>query len=560
MEKFGWLAMSLPFNASVKEWQEYIKGQPTLGEQWVETCSLPGNPVVLSDTLGSKIKAKSALTGSIIIARRIKKMSPEQNIGVLLPTTAGGMLANLACMLLGKTVINLNYSANIDTLLSAVTQAEIKTIYSSSRFLEKLESRGFDTSLLKQKVKVINLEDLSASVPALEKISTLLLCKLAPAFLLKKWFAKKHSLEANAVILFSSGSEGEPKGILLSHHNLITNVKQIAQLLKVKKGDLVLANLPLFHAFGLTATLFMPLLLRAPVICHPDPTDVYACAKVIKEHKVSIMFGTSSFYRLYIRNKKIHSNMLDSLRLIVAGAEKLQKEVLTEFKSKFDQVIYEGYGATETAPVASVNIPLELLPSDSPRTFGNKVGSVGLPLPGTCLKIVDPESFKELPIGDAGLILISGGQVMKGYLNNPEKTGEVLTKIDGQTWYSTGDKGYVDVDGFLFIQDRYSRFAKIAGEMVSLGNIETAIKGFIDDPELELVAVNIPDNKKGEKIVVLSTRKLDAVIVREGMGNVGLSALAFPSTYITVNEIPCLGSGKTDFARAKKMALGAHCE
>jgi acyl-[acyl-carrier-protein]-phospholipid O-acyltransferase / long-chain-fatty-acid--[acyl-carrier-protein] ligase len=546
--------LSTPTDTSSEAWQEYVHSLPTIGEQWIDTSCRKGNPVVLSDTLGTRLKSRQALTGSIVISRRIAKRSPEQNVGLLLPTSAGGMLANLAGILLGKTMVNLNFTASLDALLSAISQADIKVVYSSSRFLQKLEERGFNAERLKQEVTVIMLEDVNASVSTLEKALTLLLCSITPAFLLKKLFCAKHSLDVPAVVLFSSGSEGEPKGVVLSHRNLITNVKQIVDLLQIQEDDLVLANLPLFHAFGLTVTLFMPLLERVPVFCHPDPTDAYVCAKTISNHKVSLMFGTSTFFRLYVRNNKVQGKMLESLRLIIAGAEKLQKEVSAEFKAKFNKVIYEGYGTTETSPVASVNTPDSLRKAASTLKYTHKHGSVGLPMPGTNIKIVDPDTFEELSMGDGGLVLINGGQVMQGYLNDPKKSADVLKVIDDQIWYASGDKGYLDEDGFLFIQDRYSRFAKIGGEMVSLGSVEAAIRQVLDNPELDVVAVNIPDDKKGEKIVVLSNQILDKSVLRDKLSKAGLNALALPSSYIKVDEVPTLGTGKTDFATAKEVA------
>lgn len=540
---------------SIESWQEYVDTFPSIGEQWLETSCSKGNPTVLIDTMGTSLKSKSALTGSVVMARKMAKLSPEQNIGILLPTSAAGMLANMAVMLLGKTIVNLNFSASQGVIHSALEQSGIQTIYTSTRFLKKLETRGLDIAALKQEANLVMLEDIQASISTLEKALTLLEIHLLPTFILKRMFCKKTKIHSTAVILFSSGSEGAPKGILLSHKNLMTNVKQVAEMLNLEDDDVVLANLPLFHAFGLTITQFMPLLERVPVVCHSDPTDVYGAAKAISQHQVTTMFGTSSFYRLYIRNKKVHPLMLDSLRVIIAGAERLQDEVRIEFKLKFNKDILEGYGATETAPVASVNIPDILSTENWKVQLGTKIKSVGMPLPGTSFKIVDPDSFSSLPTNEAGMILISGAQVMSGYLNDEEKSAQVLREIDGSQWYVSGDKGYLDEDGFLFIKDRYSRFSKIGGEMIGLGSVEQAIHDVVDDRELEIVAVGVPDARKGEKIVVLSNKDLDISMLKEKLLKSGLSSLALPSSVLKVEEMPTLGSGKTDFVAAKKMAL-----
>ena len=538
-----------------RDWDSPALDFPTIGSRWIEACKQPGNPLVLSDTMGARLKAKQALTGSIILARRIEKLNPRQNVGLLLPTSAAGMLCNLACMLLGKTAVNLNFTAPMDALLSSIAQSSLDTVFTSERFLQKLQERGVSIEALENKVQLIRLEDVRKQASTLERLSTLLRCLCLPTSALKKRFLHEYDNKRTAVILFSSGSEGHPKGVMLSHYNLMANVCQVEELLDMHADDTILANLPLFHAFGLTATLFLPLLNRVPVLCHPDPRDVVTIAKAIQEHRVSIMFGTSSFFRLYIRNSKVQSDMLRNLRLAVAGAEKLQTDVRRDFQEKFGIEIFEGYGATETAPVANVNLPDDLsIKADRPLP-GNKPGSVGLPIPGTSIRIVDPGTLENLPTGSAGLILISGPQVMQGYLNNEEKSNEVLHRLDGRHWYATGDKGYLDEDGFLFIIDRYSRFAKVGGEMVGLGSLEQAIRSAINNSELDVLAVNVPDERKGEKIVVLCNMPLDQETTRLQLLNRGLNALALPAAYFHVEEIPSLGSGKRDYAGAKVLAL-----
>ena len=540
---------------SQSSWQEYADNLPTLGEHWIDSTARAGSDVMLLDTLGTRMKAYTMLTGSIIMARRFRRHSREQNIGLMLPSSTGSVLGNFAAALAGKTVVNLNFTASRDAVLSAVLQAEIKTIYTSARFLEKLQARGSDFTPLQDHCKLVMLEDLRDDASTAEKVLTLASCRLLPPLLLKWLYCARYPNTQIATILFSSGSEGVPKGVLLSHRNLVVNVKQFFELLNARDDDVILANLPPFHAFGLTVTQLMPMLERIPVVCHADPTDVAGSAMAIAENRVTLLFGTSSFFRLYIRNSKIHPLMLDSLRTVIAGAEKLQEEVRKEFKLKFNKDILEGYGATETAPVASCNMADQISPDDWKVQIGWKIGSVGLPIPGTSFRIVDPESFATLGTGEAGMILVSGAQVMPRYLKNEAQSAQVLKDFDGKVWYVTGDKGYLDADGFLFIQDRYSRFAKIGGEMVGLGTVETALKQVVNDPELEVVVVNLPDAKKGERLVALSTRDLDPPALREGLAAQGLNSLAHPALYFQVTEIPKLGSGKTDFSAAKKLAL-----
>jgi acyl-[acyl-carrier-protein]-phospholipid O-acyltransferase/long-chain-fatty-acid--[acyl-carrier-protein] ligase len=466
------------------------------------------------------------------------------------------MLAGMAVMILGKTLVTLNYTASVETMVSAINQAGLKTIYTSSRFLDKLKTRGIHLDALADTVNLVMLEDLRAGVSVWEKLLLLLQCKCLPAVWLRKKYCASPDTNATAVILFSSGSEGDPKGVMLSHRNILANVKQVAKILDAGAEDVILANLPIFHSFGLTACQFLPLLERIKVVCHTDPTDVVANARAIREHKATLLFGTSSFFRLYVRNPKVTPEDLASLRLTIAGAEKLQREISAAFRKRFKKPIHEGYGCTELSPVANVNTPFPNL--DSPHLKdNNKAGAVGKPIPGTRNRIADPDTLEELPLGTAGMIMVAGPQVMLGYLNNTAQTAKVVVEIDGLRWYVTGDKGSVDEDGFLTIQDRYARFAKISGEMIGLGTVEDVIRKAIDDEDTEVMAINIPDPKKGEIIVILATRDLDEQALRPQLHAGGLNNLALPAAYITVDAIPKLGSGKADYATAREVAKQA---
>jgi acyl-[acyl-carrier-protein]-phospholipid O-acyltransferase/long-chain-fatty-acid--[acyl-carrier-protein] ligase len=370
-------------------------------------------------------------------------------------------------------------------------------------------------------------------------------------------FGRRVDPEATAAILFSSGSEGIPKGIELTHRNIMANVRQVADVLNTESEDLVLANLPLFHAFGLTVTTFMPLLEGIPMVCHPDPTDAAGTAKVIARHRATLLCSTSTFLRLYTRNQRIHPLMLESLRLVVAGAERLSPDVREAFALKFQKPIYEGYGATETTPVASVNLPDRLDTDDWQVQAGNRPGTVGMPLPGTSFRIVDPDTLEALAPGEDGLILIGGVQVMKGYLNDPAKTAAAIVELDGTRWYRTGDKGHQDADGFLTIVDRYSRFAKLGGEMVSLTQVEEQVRRVLAEPGIDLIAVNLADAKKGERIVLLVAAEIDPDGLRKALIGSGMSPLLIPTEIRRVAALPKLGSGKADFAGARRLALEA---
>ena len=543
------------FDLSISAWQDYTDTLDPIPLAWMRTVkNAPKYKCMADVTGGLELSAEKALTSSIAFSQLIKKRSPEQNIGLLLPTSSAGMLINMSVLLLGKTVVNLNYTASIKALQGAIGKADIKTIYTSSRFVKKLMDRGIEIETIFKNVTVYYLEELKEQISVAKKILTLLSVKLLPAKLLCFLFSEKVNITSPAAILFSSGSEGKPKGVVLSHQNLMGNIKQVTDVMDLQRHDIIMGSLPQFHAFGLTVTGLLPLIEAVPVVFHPDPTDVVNIGKAISKNKITIMFGTSTFLRLYARNKKVLPLMLESIRLVVAGAERLNDVVRNSFTSKFNLPIYEGYGTTETTPVAGVNIPDRLEQSAWRIQTGNKPGTIGLPVPGSNFRIVDPQSMQELPANENGLILIGGTQVMLGYLNDPEKTNEVIVELDGQRWYKTGDKGHVDEDGFLTIVDRYSRFAKIAGEMISLGVIEDTINNAVSD-DVEVVASTIPDDKKGEKVVLLYSGEINEDDLKKIIGEQNLIPIMVPDTYIKVEVLPKLGTGKTDFNKAKAIAL-----
>jgi acyl-[acyl-carrier-protein]-phospholipid O-acyltransferase / long-chain-fatty-acid--[acyl-carrier-protein] ligase len=541
------------FDLSVKTWQDYTDQLPNLGLAWIQRAKECGRKDCLTDVqTNTTLSRRKTLVASLLFSRRFKQHS-AQNIGLLLPTSSAGIIANIALFISGKTAVNLNFTANIDSLIAAVGKAEITTIYTSRRFVSKLEKKDIEIQQVLQNSNAIYLEDLSDSISQIEKVLTLIITFL-PAKLLQAYYGRASRVDQTAALLFSSGSEGTPKGIMLSHQNIICNIKQVSDVLDTREDDTIVASLPLFHAFGLTVTGLMPLIEGIPAICHPDPTDVVNIAKGISRYQATIFCSTSTFLRLFNKNSRIHPLMLDSLRITVAGAERLNPEIRAQFGLKFGKTIYEGYGTTETAPVASVNIPDCISTDDWHIQTGHKIGTVGLPLPGSSTRIVDPNTLEILPTGENGLILIGGTQVMQGYLDDPDKTADAIVEMSGLRWYKTGDKGHIDVDGFLTVVDRYPRFAKIGGEMVSLSAVEASINTQLP-PDIEILATTIPDGKKGESIVLLYTGTIDELELKSNIKQSALTALSSPSKLIKVDAIPKLGSGKSDFNQAKKIAL-----
>ncbi len=550
------------FDLSVRSWQQDMNECDNLGQRWVQAARQQGSAFCMADSTGVNLNARNALVASTVLKFALSKNISGQNIGVLLPASAGGALANMALLQAGKTIVNLNYSVGNDALTSALQSAEISTVVSSRRFINKLKAKGFDIETALAGTRLIELEEVKNDISLSSKIMAFALCRLLPTGILKRVVASGVATDSTACILFSSGSEGKPKGICLSHKNIQANIQQTLQVLNPEQDDVMLGNLPLFHAFGLTVTQFLPLLHGVPVVFHPDPTDAAGCAKLIARFRATIMFGTSTFFRLYIKNRNVHPLMMKSLRLVVSGAEKLNPQIQQGFLEKFGKPIYEGYGATEATPVVSVNLPDHLDMQTFKIQLGQKKGSVGMPLPGTSIRIVDPQTFEALPTGEAGMILIGGVQIMQGYLNDTERTSKVIHSQDNERWYITGDKGKIDKDGFLSILDRYSRFAKIGGEMISLGRVEQVIYELYaesdmaktEQDELELALINLPDDKRGERLVLLSNKLIDALVVTNNFAEKGLSNLALPADILQVEDVPKLATGKINFPGAKILA------
>ncbi len=543
------------FELSVTSWQTHVQTLPTLPQAWLRTAKGDLGAVAVSDSIGTSLTNRRLLTAALLFAGRIRRLAPEPAIGILLPASSAGAIANLAALIAGKTVVNLNYTASAEALRSGAEKAGIRHVITADRFLRKLGQRGIDPAAALPEATLHPMEEIRAGIGRLRGLTMLGLATLLPTPLLLGLFGRSSHPDATAAILFSSGSEGAPKGIELTHRNIMANVRQISDVLNTERDDVVMANLPLFHAFGLTATTFMPLLEGIPMVCHPDPTDAVGSAKAIARFRATVLCSTSTFLRLYTRNRRVNPLMLQSLRIVVAGAERLGPEVRESFGLKFHKPIYEGYGATETTPVASVNVPDALETATWKIQFGSRPGTVGLPLPGTAFRVVDPATLESLPPGSDGLILIGGVQVMKGYLEAPDKTAAAVVELDGMRWYKTGDKGHLDADGFLTIVDRYSRFAKLGGEMISLGAIEEQVRRVLDRPELEVVAVNLPDERKGERILLLVAAEIDPDALRQGLLETGVNPLSIPSKVLQVETIPKLGSGKTDFGAARRLAL-----
>ncbi|HEY4162803.1 MAG TPA: acyl-[ACP]--phospholipid O-acyltransferase [Dongiaceae bacterium] len=497
----------------------------------------------MADSTGRKLNFGAALTGALMLADWLRRERPQdRNVGVLLPASVGGALVNLGLMLAGKTPVNLNFTIGAAAMDTAITKAKIGTIIASKVFLAKAK--------LEARPGTIFVEDIMGAFTKAGRLRTYIAALLTPTRLLVKLKAPRGNPFTDlATILFSSGSTGEPKGVMLSHHNIISNLEAIAQILSADADDRVMGVLPFFHAFGFTGTLCMPMVLGIGVVYHPNPLDAKSIGALVNKYKATLLISTPTFSQSYYR--VCTKEDLASLRHVVVGAERLRPEFAAAFKEKFGIQLLEGYGATEMGPVVAVNVPDVLEGAD--RQVGTKPGTVGHPVPGVAAKVVDPETGADRSWGEEGLLLLKGPGRMIGYLDDPERTAEVIR--DG--WYVTGDLAVIDQDGFIQITDRLSRFSKVGGEMVPHLKIEEAMLKIPGVAGAAVVAV--PDADRGERLfgLYVSEAALAADQIWQGLTESGLPKLWIPKTrdLRRVDELPTLATGKLDMRQLKQTAL-----
>lgn len=493
-----------------------------------------------------ELKRGMVLAIALALAKRWKTTIPQKRVGVVLPPGIGGVIANFALALSGKIPVNLNFTAGRAALDSCLRRAEIQTVISAEVLRKKLPDFPWPEQTLDVS-KEIRVCGKAAIIPMLVAVWTIPACILA-RFL---GIAMEGDRE-EAGLLFTSGSSGEPKGVILSHRNILGNCAQVAAADVLRRGDSLMGCLPLFHSFGFTVTLWYPLLYGVRLVTVPSPLEIKKIAEAVDEEKVTVMLGTPTFLRPYL--KKAEPAQLQSLRLVIAGAEKLPADLAAAFKERFGAPIFEGYGLTETSPVASVNLPDPAITTSTAGTqSGNRAGSVGRLLPGMTARIVDPDSGAEKPLLDVGMLHLRGPNIFNGYLGDKERTDQVLK--DG--WFVTGDLARFDEDGFLFIAGRLSRFSKIGGEMVPHGTIEQKVIelfGFESAESQPVVVVGVPDESKGEALVVLTERELTPEALREKLSAAGLPNLWIPKIVRRVEKIPTLASGKLDLKGCENLA------
>jgi acyl-[acyl-carrier-protein]-phospholipid O-acyltransferase/long-chain-fatty-acid--[acyl-carrier-protein] ligase len=524
----------------------------SLPRVFVQVARRRSSRPAIADSTGASLTFGKALIHALVLGRVLDRIwSAVPRVGILLPPTVAGCTANLAVSLWGKVPVNLNYSTSQALVDASIEQCGITHILTSEKVLDRFK--------ITPKGQLVLLENVRNQVRLVDKLWGAAVAKVVPLFALRYWIPGLcgDQLDAEATIIFTSGSTADPKGVVLSHRNILCNVRQIDKHVHLLPDEVLLGVLPFFHSFGFTVSIWTALGLGKKVVYHYNPLDARTVCKLCEEHKVTLLAGTPSFMRLYL--KSCEPRQFQTLTHLILGAEKLKSELARDIEEKLAIEPMEGYGCTELSPVVAVNVPRDVELPDGRRLHGNRLGTVGLPVPGTSIKTIDPDTGADLPEGTEGVIAVKGPQVMVGYLDRPEATAEVIR--DG--WYVTGDIGYVDCDGFLKITDRISRFSKIAGEMVPHLSVESAIMEVTGVDEHHVAVSGVPDPKHGERLCVLYTdlgTSPGEVHRRLAAGPLPKVWIPSQRDFIMVPEIPITPTGKVDLRRLKELAIGALTE
>ncbi len=478
---------------------------------------------IVEDVIGGALSYRRMFIGARVLGRRFEAVTaPGEAVGVLLPNANGVVLSLVGLLSAGRVAAMINYTAGPASVTAAVRTAVIRTVVSSRAFVEKAGLDDIVAAVEKGGANLLWLEDVRTSVSALEKLI---------AAVLWRWPLQRQDAAKPAVILFTSGSEGTPKAVVLSNRNLLVNAMQAEARITISPADILLNVLPVFHAFGLTGGTILPLVTGVKLFLYPSPLHYKIIPEIARKVRPTIMFGTDTFLANYARTAK--DGDFSSLRFVVAGAEAVKPDTRRVYRERFQAEIIEGFGLTEAAPVVAVNTAIH-----------GRDGTVGRLLPAMRMKLEPVEG-----IVDAGRLWLDGPNLMMGYMTT-ERPGE-LQPLNG--WHDTGDIVAVDREGFITIRGRAKRFAKIAGEMVSLGAVEMLVQSLW--PEERHAAVAVPDKKRGERIVLVTTADADADELRKFGKQAGAAELMVPNDIVKVSEIPVLGSGKTDYVSTRKLAL-----
>jgi acyl-[acyl-carrier-protein]-phospholipid O-acyltransferase / long-chain-fatty-acid--[acyl-carrier-protein] ligase len=504
----------------------------TIFQSLLDARTIHGGQHKIAEDLERKpLSYNTLFTRTIALGNALAKLTKEgENVGVFLPNSTKTLVTILALQMSGRVPAMLNYSTGSTAMLSACRIGEVKTVLTSRQFVEKGKLAD-EAEALKKQVQLIYLEDIAQTITRQDKIKALWQCKTAGC-----WYHKtaQHA-DSPAVVLFTSGSEGTPKGVVLSHANVLANLKQLEARTDFTPLDVVFNFLPMFHSFGFTIGSMLPILTGMKVFFYPTPLHYAVIPEIAYEIKATVMFGTNTFLAAYA--KKAHPYDFHTMRYVVAGAEKLQENTRAMWLDKFGVRIMEGYGATETAPVASVNTNIYY-----------KAGTVGRFMPSMEHKL------EPIPgIEDAGQLHVKGPNIMVGYLL-ADQPGKLVPpeSIYGKGWYDTGDIVHVDEEGYISIRGRSKRFAKVSGEMVSLTAVEQlAIHAW---PSAVHAATSIPDARKGELVILVTTQK-DATTHQLSAASPGVAAISLPKKILVVDKIPLLATGKINYPALSELVL-----
>ncbi len=499
--------------------------------------------------MGNELTGGGLLARSLILRRLLLRgvlADDEPFVGLLLPPSVAGVVANMAVSLDRRRPVNLNYAASSDVINQCIAQASLRHVLTSRAVMEK-----FDLNL---DAELVYLEDFRSKATWRDKLSGAVASYLVPA----QWLCRSlnlHRVRADDLVtlVFTSGSTGMPKGVMLSEMNIGSNVEAIEQVFRLQREDALLGILPFFHSFGYTVTLWAVMALDVRGAYHFNPLDGRQIGKLCQKQQVTVLVGTPTFLRNYLR--RCEREDLESVDTVVVGAERLPPELSDAFEQRFAVRPIEGYGTTECSPLVSVNIPASRTVVG--RSSESKEGTVGRPIPGVKAKVTDLDTGKDLGVDQPGMLWIKGPNIMQGYYGLEDLTAEVLH--DG--WYRTGDVALIDAEGFIRITGRESRFSKIGGEMVPHLRIEEALAELIPGDEEQgpkAIVTAIPDSRKGERLIVIHTAlEVTPDELCEGLVKAGLPKLYIPSrdSFHQVDELPMLGSGKLDLKGIQQIAL-----
>ncbi len=492
----------------------------SLVEIYLETVKKFGSKTAFIDTTsGKKLSYSKSLVAVLMLAKEIEKLSGKR-VGVMIPTSPGGMLVCIAVLLSGKVPVLINYSTGaIANSLYAIKKCKLDVVITSEKLLEKLEIEPID--------KMVMVEDFLGNVTFMDKIKALWKSKKSSRKILSEFH--RRGGEDWAVMLLTTGSESEPKVVPLSHNNIVSQLVAIPKILDLTDKDIFLSSLPLFHSFGFTTNFWLPISLGATMVTVANPLDYKLVCQTVPQYKISFMTGTPVFFKAYL--PKSNSDTFDTVRIMICGADKLPEGVRMAYYDKFGKTLCEGYGVTEASPVISTN-----------TSAYHKPGSIGRQLPGVQVKVVGRESENELPNGQEGRLLVKGENVMNGYLVDEKLDGSSLK--DG--WYDTGDIAIIDEEGYIWHRGRAKRFMKIGGEMVSLVVVEVALQKFFP-PEVSYCAVEIKQEDGSSCVGLAVNQECNLLEIKKFLVKNGISSISLPSKLFILDDIPILGSGKVDF-------------